>query len=389
MPPPFAAFPLDEHRERFARARRALMRAGFDGCVSVAPEHLYYLGGYDSWVAVNSPQALIFDVGGGEPILVLRDVDLPLARETSWLTEVRTYRMHAEDPVAAIANATRDAGLRQGRLAIESQSYALTHALGRRLADALAPATLDDATDLLGELRVIKSAREMGYLRRAASHAEAGLAAFRAYARAGTTEIELAGRIEAAMRGAGGDYWAIPTELAGGPRAAGGHATPRGRRIERGDLIHAEFAGVERRYHAVAIHSLAVGAASPAVRELYEAARASLAAGIGVVAPGAPVEAIEEASLVPLRARGLEDRAMMRFGYGIGIAYPPIWLETLQISRGARRVVAEGMVFVLHACLELADEGLGVVQGGTYALTEEGLEMLVGGGDVPLEIAVE
>jgi hypothetical protein len=29
---------------------------------------------------------------------------------------------------------------------------------------------------------------------------------------------------------------------------------------------------------------------------------------------------------------------------------------------------------------------LGVVQGGTYALTSSGLKMLVGGGDVPLEI---
>ena len=78
---------------------------------------------------------------------------------------------------------------------------------------------------------------------------------------------------------------------------------------------------------------------------------------------------------------------MMRFGYGIGVAYPPIWLETLQISRGFDRVLEPGMVFVLHACVELVDEGIGVIQGGTYALTRSGLEMLVGGGDVELEIA--
>ncbi len=69
----------------------------------------------------------------------------------------------------------------------------------------------------------------------------------------------------------------------------------------------------------------------------------------------------------------------MRFGYGIGVAYPPIWLETPQISHGFETPLEPGMVFVLHACIELADEGLGVVQGGTCALTDSGLDMLVGG----------
>lgn len=386
MTPPFAAFPLAEHRDRLARARAALRAAGYAGCVSIAPEHHYYLAGYDAWVGVNSPQALLFRVDESDPVLVVRDVDLPLVRETSWVADVRTYRMHAEDPVAAIADAAKAMGLR-GRLAIESQSYALPFALGRRLADALAPSVLDDATDLLGDLRIVKSPAEFVYLRAAARHAEAGLAAMRAALRPGLSEIALAGAIEGALRASGGDYGAIPTELSGGIRSAGGHATPMARAIEDGDLVHAEFAGVARRYHAVAIHTMAAGRPAPAARELYEAARASLAAGIAAVRPGAAVAAVEEASLAPLRERGLEDRAMMRFGYGIGIAYPPIWLESLQIARGQRRVLGPGMVFVLHACLELPDERLGVVQGGTYALDESGLTMLVGGGDVPLEVS--
>jgi Xaa-Pro aminopeptidase len=61
-----------EHRERLIRARRALAAAGFAGAVVVAPEHLYSLAGYDSWISVNSPQVLIFGTGGDEPTLVLR-----------------------------------------------------------------------------------------------------------------------------------------------------------------------------------------------------------------------------------------------------------------------------------------------------------------------------
>lgn len=391
MAPPFAAFSMEEHRERLRRARDTLRAAGCEVCLSVAPEHHYYLAGYDSWVGVNSPQALIFTANRDDaPTLLLRDVDLPLALESSWLEDIRTYRLNHDDPAEIAAAIVAEKAAGAGDVAVETQSYALPHALGSALTTALAPRAIVDATALLGGLRLVKSPAEVAYLRRAATHAEAGLAAARRHARVGISEIALAGEIEAALRRSGSDYWAIPTELAGGPRAAGGHAAPRDRLLGAGDLVHMEFAGVAARYHAVAIHSLALGEPGPRARELYEIARQSLAAGIAAVRPGVPVAAVEEASLAPLRRAGLEDAAMMRFGYGLGIAYPPIWLETLQIARKGiggsfEERLEAGMVFVLHACLELPDEGLGVVQGGTYLLGSDGLEMLVGGGDVPLE----
>jgi Xaa-Pro aminopeptidase len=386
MRPAFAAFAEAEHRDRLARARRSLRDAGLDGCISVAPEHLYYLGGYDAWVSVNSPQALVLRTDGGEPTIVLRDVDRLLALETSWVRDLRTYRLLADDPAALIAGVAREHGLGEGRLGVELESYALTHALGLRLEEKLAPARVEDATALLGDLRLVKSAAEMAYLRDAARHADAGLQAARRGLRPGITEIALAGEMEAAMRASGGDYWAIPTELASGPRTPGGHATPRDRILEPGDLVHVEFAGVARRYHAVAIQTMAVGEPGPRARELYRLTRESLRAGVRAVRPGVPAEDVEAASLEPLRKAGLEGAAMMRFGYGVGVAYPPIWLETLQISRGIERRLEPGMVFVLHACVELVDEGLGVIQGGTYALTPGGLELLAGAGDVDLHV---
>jgi Xaa-Pro dipeptidase len=151
-------------------------------------------------------------------------------------------------------------------------------------------------------------------------------------------------------------------------------------------LVHLEFAGVCNRYHATALQTLAVGTPKARAAELYDIALQSLRAGLKEVKPGAPVHAIEEASLVPLRKAGLEHTAMMRFGYGIGIAYPPIWLETLQISRGFDRVLEPGMAFVLHSCIEIPEEEIGIIQGGTYLLGGGELEMLAGAGDVPLAL---
>ena len=386
MKPTYAAFAESEHRERLARARRALADAGFDGAIVVAPEHLYYLAGYDSWVSVNSPQALIFGTGDDEPTLVLRNVDLPLALETTWVKDIRTYHLHLEDAPALFARVSADKGIgRNGRVAMEIQSYALTHALGLGLAKALAPVQLVDATELLGELRVVKSPAEIAYMREAAHYARIGLDAGRIHARPGISEITYCAEIEAAMRRAGSDYWSIPIEMASGPRTPGGHATPRERIMQSGDLLHLEFAGVSHRYHVAAIHTLALGEPGARAREIYRLARESLAAGIAATTVGTPVSAVEEASLEPLRKVGLEHTATMRFGYGIGIAYPPIWLETLQISRGFDRRLAPHMAFVLHSCIELPDEGIGVILGGTYLMTPQGLELMAGGGAVDLE----
>ena len=387
MFPTYPSFTQAEHKDRLATARDKLKDSGFEVCVSVAPETHYYLAGYDAWVGVNSPQALVFSTAGvDEPTLIVRNVDTRLAAETTWLSDVRNYQLFTDDFSELVAGVVRENGWTGGRIAMELQSYALNAALYSELASALKPAEIFDATRLLGDLRIIKSETEMRYVREAAGYANLGLDAAREALRVGVTEIEVAAAVEGAMREAGSDYWAIPTEISSGTRTPGGHATPRHRVIESGDIVHFEFAGVSHRYHATAVHTMACGAPNSRAAELYEIARVSLAAGVSQCHAGAWVADIEEASLEPIRIAGLEAYANMRFGYGIGLAYPPVWLETLQISRGFEDRLAPGMVFVLHAYLQLDHENIGIIQGGTWALTTDGLEQLVGGGDLPLEI---
>ena len=376
----FTLFDLDTYRKRLARARTAMARHGLDACVSVAPENHYYLGGYDSWTGVNSPQAMIFTRGDDEPTLLLRDVDLPLALESTWTTDIRTYRLHREDFAEIVCRIVREKGSFPDRIGVEFQSSALPFSLGTALAEALVPAALVDATEILGTIRLVKSPQELALITRAGQYAALGLQAMENAVTPGTTEMEVAAQIENALRNAGSEYWAIPVELASGSRSAGCHGTPRNRVIEPGDLVHGEFAGVCERYHAVAMQTLSCGPANRRQAEIHELARQSLEAGIAVVTPGIRVSDVEQASLEPLIAQGVEQAAMMRFGYGIGIAYPPIWLEPLEISRDFNTTLEAGMAFVLHACLEFPEEGTGVILGGTYILGDSGLAMVAGAG---------
>lgn len=382
----FTPFPQEIFEARIKRARSVMTGAGLEALLISGLEDLYYFGGYDSWVGVNSPQAMIITRHNDAPTLLVRDVDLTLARETTFISDIRTYQLNVDYFPDLVQDILAEKGVKSGAVGIEQASYAVPMSLGDALRETLDPITLSDSTELLGRLRIIKSPAEIALMETAARYAEIGLEACRRFARPGMTEVALSAEIETAMRRAGSDFWAIPIELTSGFRTPGGHGTAREKEIAPGDLVHVEFAGVSHRYHATAIQTIAVGEPSRRAKEIYALGIESLKAGVEAIRVGAPVAAVEEASLEPLRRRGLEHAAMMRFGYGIGIAYPPIWLEPLTIARGFSTKLEAGMAFVLHSCIQLPDEGLGVIQGGTYTLDASGLRMLAGAGDVGLHV---
>ena len=377
------AFPESEYRERIKHARKAMQAAKVECVVCVGPELLYYLAGYDAHTHF-SQQGLVFGAQDDEPTLIIRDVDLGRAEVSSWLKDVRLYRHVADDPAELVAQAVKDKAPGATRIGADLRAYALTGAYAFNLVEQLAPAALVDASEWLEELRLVKSEREMVYIRKAAEYATAGLERAREVIRPGITEIELAGEIESAMRGAGSEYPAMPCWINSGPRR-GGHKTPDHRIIKRGDNIAMEFAGVHRRYHAVTIQTVAVGEAAPSFRRTYNLALEALREGSKSIAANTLVSQSEQAVVDTLVKGGADPSIRARFGYGVAIAYPPTWLESLDITLESKQIFRPPMTFVLHTADKDEETGQRCLIGGAYALTESGLENLSGG---DLELAV-
>jgi Xaa-Pro aminopeptidase len=381
---PYRAFSLAEYRDRVRRAFDLLDARRLDCLGLVGLESLHYFAGYDSYIGVVSPQMLILSREAA-PVLVVRDADEAVARESGWVADIRIYHVGRDDPILIIAESLRDIVGDAARIGVDAESRALHFAYGRALEAALPGSDFIDVSRAVGDLRAVKSAAELAYIRRAAAMANAGLETARRVIRAGVTERFVAAEVEYTVRVAGSDYWAIPMNMASGSRSPGGHGTPRNKVIEPGDVVHIEFAGVEERYHAVAMQTVVAGGPPPQrVRDIYAVALEALRAGQAAIRPGALGADVEEAALGPIERFGLGDGLMMRFGYGVGVGYPPNWLETLEMVRTTHQELHPGMVFVLHVALQPPGEPIGVVVGGTYCLTTGGLELLAGAGDVEL-----
>jgi Xaa-Pro aminopeptidase len=113
-------------------------------------------------------------------------------------------------------------------------------------------------------------------------------------------------------------------------------------------------------------------------------ALACLRAGLDAIRPDIVAHEVEAPALDILSEAGLGDRFKMRFGYGVGVGYPPSWLDPLQITRTSSQRLVAGTTFVLHACLLDESARTGVVIGGTYAVSATGVEALAGAGAIEL-----
>jgi Xaa-Pro aminopeptidase len=372
---------------RLRRVRRAMVAGSVDALIVLAPDSQFWLCGLESFISGVLSQALIVPADDGrQTALVVWDADMPLARATAIVEQIHGYRFGVDDPVEAFRAALDACAPGADVVGFDAASRAVPHTLGSALVAALEPARCVDCSALLADARLVKSEKELAFLRSAGRFAEAGLQAALEHARPGITERRLAAEIEYAMRSAGSDYPSIPTELASGPRSALVHGTPSNRTIEAGDLVHVEIGGVEQRYNAVSLQTFHVGGAPapPAGVRLYEVARACLRAGLDAIRPGVEARDVEAPALAVLGDAGLGDGFQMRFGYGVGAGYPPTWLDPFQITRTSVQRLRPGIAFVLHACLLEETAEVGVVVGGTYAMTDEGVELLAGAGPVDL-----
>ncbi|MFJ6569451.1 M24 family metallopeptidase [Streptomyces sp. NPDC091292] len=368
-------FTLPTYDDRLRRVRARMTAQGLDGLVVTMPDVVNWLTGVSS-VGYLWPQALVIDSGDGEPEYVTRTTEEPGVHMLSWLRSPRVYDIATQDPIEVIADSVRKHGLDQATVGIELEAFTLLPGNWDRLRTLLPGVRWVDASHLVPEERLIKSAAEIAYQRQAAEMADYAMEQVFAAVRPGVSETELAGIASKALGEAGSEFAAIPPMVVSGERSALVHAMASRRTLSRGDVVCIEFAGVVHRYHAVLMRTAVVGQPSPRVREVADCVERATEAAIAASGPGAPAPAPDGACNAVLGELDLVRRRCHRIGYSLGVAYPPGWLEPMTLVEGDEHVLAPGMSFTIEPNLHLPDEGFGIKMGDTVLCTPEGARSL-------------
>ena len=359
-------FPPSEHAERLGRVQSTIADRGLDGLLLFQPESVtwltgFFTRGYTSFQFAAVPAA-------GDPVVCLRDVEL------WYLERTAAWRDHAawsdtDDPIRVGAEMVRRLVGSGARLGIELAAWPLSAARHQALGAALPGAALEDASDVVRSLRLVKSSRELAFMARAARCAEAGMAAAAEAARPGTSERELAAAVCDAMIRAGSDIPG-PGVLSSGEGALHLHGSYTDRVLSPGDTVQLETIPCVRHYHARFMRPIKVARASRDERTFMDSLIAIQDEALAAVAPGVPATTPDRIYRSRLLGEGLVERYTNKTFYSLGLLLPPSGGEALEASPAAEWRFRAGMTFHTY----LLARGFGLSE--TIVITETGCERL-------------
>ena len=169
-------FAPEEYASRLSRLKEEMAARKLDALLIFSQESMYWLTGYDGFGYVFF-QCLVV-TKEGRLSLVSRAADHRQARRTSVIEEnvVWTDRAGA-DPTRALKDHLFELDLLGANIGVEIATYGLTAKNGRLLEEQLRSfAKLHEASEIIPNLRAVKSVAEINYVRKAARLARRGLA---------------------------------------------------------------------------------------------------------------------------------------------------------------------------------------------------------------------
>lgn len=369
-------FSLDEFSARRAAACRAMAARGLDGLLIFRQESMFYLTGYDTFGYVFFQ--CLWLAADGRMGLLTRKPDLQQARLTSVIEEVRIWVDGADaNPAGDLRAMLEDHGQAGRHLGIELEAYGLTGRSYRRLAAALDGfVTLDDASELVTRLRLVKSPAELAYVRRAAELADDALDEAHRLAAPGADEGEILAAMQGAVFRGGGDYPGNEFIIGSGDHALLVRYASGRRRLGRPDQLTIEFAGAYRHYHACLMRTIPIGQASELHRRFHGVATDAMAAVVEAFRVGNTVGDAYAAHAHAFDAAGLAQARMNACGYSLGTTFAPNWMDVPMIYAGEPTVIEPDMVFFLHMILADPETNTAMCPGQTIVTTERGAEIL-------------
>jgi len=378
-------FTREELADRRARACALLAERGLDGLLMFRQESMFYLTGYDTFGYCFFQ--CLFMGADGRLTLLTRAPDLRQARHTSVIEDIRIWVDEAgRNPAEHLRAILEEHGCKGRKLGIEYEAYGLTAANGRRVDSALAGfCALEDASDLVSRLRVVKSAAELAYVQRAAALADAALLEAQRLARPGAFEGDILAAMQGAVFKGGGDYPGNEFIVGSGEDALLCRYFTGRRRLHDPDQLTLEFAGAYRRYHACLMRTIPIGRAEPEHRAMHAACADAMQACLEALKPGRPVAEVFDAHARVLDAAGYRPHRLNACGYSLGATYTPTWMDWPMFYAGNPEPARPGMVFFLHMILMDSEANRAMTLGQTVQVTETGAQRLSA---LPLDLFV-
>ena len=369
-------FTKEEFLERKSKVIAKLKKENLDGLLMFRQESMYWLTGYDTFGYVYF-QSLVL-TSKGDLILLTRAPDLRQAQNTSIIKDIRIWvDKDKSNPADELKNILSELNLEKSNLGVEYEAYGLTGRNAIRLNNSLKDfTTLHDKSELISQLRVVKSPAEIIYVKKAAELADDAMEAAWKFSHAGQSEAKILSAMQSAVFDGGGDYPANEFIIGSGKNALLCRYQSEKRKLDEVDQLSIEWAGPYKHYHSAMFRTIPIGKINNKQKKMYEACVEALKACENKLIPNHKVgEVFDVHAEVFDRLRYKKSR-MNACGYSLGTTFAPNWMDWPMLYTGNPVVLKPGMVFFMHMILMDSETQLAMNLGETYLVTEAGNERL-------------
>lgn len=369
-------FSQSEFDARRARVREAIGQAGLDWLIVFHPVSIHWLTGSDA-KSYQEFQCLLMSARPGPISVLTREGERSEFQDDALVDQLSTWGGgEAEDPVEAFERLLRSLGVLNARVGIEVPAYYLHPHHYVRIKQLLGDQLVAEPTNLIHDLKLVKSATELAYIRQASRIADIGMEACVAALREGRTELSVAGDIYQALLHAGSGLAASPINLVSGPRSSFSHGAPTDRTLQHGDFGSVEFGATFKRYTSTIGRQFCLGPPTPRMGELYELVLRASDAMFAEIRAGVPAVVPHEAAKRVIAEAGLDRCRVHTSGYGLAPGFPPTWGEPLHMLGGSTYMLQAGMVLTIEPPVFVAEEQLGARLIDNVLVTTDGTERL-------------
>ena len=370
-------FTNQEFKNRKEKVLKKMNESKIDALLMFKQESMYWLTGYDTFGYVFF-QCLVLDKTGNI-ILLTRAPDLRQAQNTSIIKDIRIW-IDKDDanPNEDLKKILNELKLEGKKIGIEYNAYGLTGRNAILLNQSLDKYfKIEDKSELISKLRVIKSSEEISYVKKAAELADKALDEVWKHAKAGVSEGKILAEMQKIIFENGGDYPANEFIIGSGHNALLCRYQSEKRILSNPDQLTIEWAGTFKHYHSAMFRTIPVGKANPKHYKMYDACLEALKKCEKKLVPGNTVGEVFDIHAKTLDDHGYQKSRMNACGYSLGATFAPNWMDVPpMIFADNPLILKPGMIFFMHMILMDSENELAMNLGETYLLTEKGNERL-------------